>query len=104
MFFDDKSNFDEHLKYIGTKVNKSIGSLCKLQKLLPRRSLIIIYKSFIRLHIDYGDMILVQAYNESFSEKLEIFKYNALLAVTGTIRGASKEELYQELGFESLQH
>ena len=104
MFLDDKLNFGENLKYIANKVNKSIGLLRKLQNLLPRRSLVTIYKSFIRPHIDYGDVIFDQAYNKSFHEKLENFQYNASLAITGAIRGTSKEKLYQELGFESLQH
>ena len=104
MFLDDKLNFGEHLKYIANKVNKSIGLLRKLQNLLPRRSLVTIYKSFIRPHIDYGDVIFDQAYNKSFHEKLENFQYNASLAITGAIRGTSKEKLYQELGLESLQH
>ena len=63
MLLDDKLNFGEHLKYIANKINKSIGLLHKLQNLLPRRSLVTIYKSFIRTHIDYGDMIFHQAYN-----------------------------------------
>ena len=33
---------------------------------------------------------------------IETVQYNAALAVTGTIRGTSREKLYQELGFESL--
>ena len=49
-------------------------------------------------------MIFDQAYKTSFHEKLENFQYNASLAITGAIRGTSKEKLYQELGFESLQH
>ena len=49
-------------------------------------------------------MIFDQAYNKSFHEKLENFQYNTALAITGAIRGTSKEKLYQELGFESLQH
>ena len=66
MFLDNKLNFDEHLKYITNKVNKSIGLLRKLQTILPRRSLVIIYKSFIRAHLDYGDIIFDQAFNKSF--------------------------------------
>ena len=104
MLLDDKLNFGEHLKYIADKVNKSIELLCKLQNLLPRRSLVTIYKSFIRPHIDYRDVIFDQTYNKSFHEKLENFQYNASLPITGEIRGTSKENLYQELGFESLQH
>ena len=38
-----------------------------------------------------------------FHHKLESIQYNACLAITGAIRGTSKEKLYQELGWESLQ-
>ena len=56
-----------------------------------------IYKSFIRPNLDYGDIIYHQAYNASF-------QYNAALAITGAIRGTSKEKLFEELGLETLQH
>ena len=49
-------------------------------------------------------MIFEQASNKSFHEKLENFQYNASLAITGAIRGTSKEIFDQELGFEFLQH
>ena len=39
----------------------------------------------------------------SFHQKLEFIQYNACFAITGAIRSASKEKLYQELGLESLQ-
>ena len=39
----------------------------------------------------------------SFYHKLESSQYNACLAITGAIQGASKEKHYQELGLESLQ-
>ena len=70
--------------------------------ILSRRSLVTIYKSFIRPHLDYGDIIFDQAFNKSFHDNLESIQYNASLAITGARRGTSKEKLYQELGFESL--
>ena len=86
-----------------TKVNRTIGLLRKFQQVLPRPSLITIYKAFIRPHLDYGDVIFDQAFNNSFHQTLESIQYNTALAVTGAIRGTSKEKLDQELGFESLQ-
>ena len=59
------------------KVNKTIGLLCKLQNIPPRSALLTIYKSFIRPHLDYGDIIYDQAYNASFHQKLELLQYNA---------------------------
>ena len=48
------------------KVNKTIGLLRKFQLILPRHSLITIYKTFTRPHTDYGDVIYDHAFNESF--------------------------------------
>ena len=100
---DFKLTFDEHLNDVLNKVNKTIGLLRKLQNLLSRSTLITIYKAFVRPHLDYGDILFDQTYNSSFHEKLESIQYNACLALTGAIRGSSKEKIYQELGFESLR-
>ena len=37
------------------------------------------------------------------SDKIETVQYNAVLAITGAIRGTSKEKLYWELGLEPLK-
>ena len=103
MYLDPKLDFLEHLKNIKAKVNKSIALLRKLQTILPRPTLLTIYKAFIRPHLDHGDTIYDQAYNDSFHQKLESIQYNAALAITGAIIGTSSEKLDQELGLESLQ-
>ena len=36
----------------------------------------------------------------SFHQKLDSIQYNAALAITGAIRGTSREKLFHELGFE----
>ena len=54
-------------------------------------------------HLDYGDVICDQPNLCSLTNKIESVQYNAALAITGAIRGTSKEKLYQELGFESLK-
>ena len=64
LLLDEKLNFGKHLRYIANKVNTSIGLLRKFQKCLARRSSVTIYKSFIRSHLDYGDVIFDQAYNK----------------------------------------
>ena len=103
MLLDTKLDFQEHLKSILNKVNKAIGLLRKLHNTLPRLSLLTIYKSFIRPHLDYGDIIYDQAYNVSFYQKLESIQYNSALVITGAIRGTSAEKIYNELGLETLE-
>ena len=94
---------DAQLKIITTKVNKTIGLIRKLRNVLPRLALMTIYKAFVRPHLDYGDVIYDEAYNETFHQKLESVQYNVCLALSGTIRESSREKLYQELGLESFQ-
>ena len=65
------------------KVSKTIALLRKLQKILPRPPSVTIYKSFIRSHLDYGDIICNEAYNDSFHRKIESIQYNTALAITG---------------------
>ena len=65
--------------------------------------MITIYKSFIRPHLDYGDIVYDRAFNESFHKNLEPLQCNAAIVITGAIRGTSSEKLFQELGFESLK-
>ena len=103
IILDTRLSFQKHLETVLCKINKTIGLIRKLQNLLPRSALITLYKAFVRLHLDYGDILYDSARNESFHLKLEFIQYNACLAITGAIRGSSREKLYQELGFESLQ-
>lgn len=83
-----------------------------LSKYLPRKTLIELYKLYVRPHLDYGDVIYHFSLNKcKFSqntsldnqmEKLESDQYSAALSVTGVWKGASRENLYGELGWESL--
>ena len=101
MHLDEKLNFHHHINEKIAKANKSIGLIRKLPHVLPRQSLITIYKSFIQPHLDYGDNMYDKPSNESFFNLIERVQYNAALAVTGTIKGTSQLKIYNELSFES---
>ena len=103
MLLDSKLDFDEHIKGVFDKASKSIDLIRKLRNFLPRRSLLQIYKSFVRSHLYYGDIIYDKVFVGSFQKKLETIQCNAALAITGAIRGTSREKVYSELGLESLQ-
>ena len=83
---------------------RRITLIQNLQNKFPRNALLTIYKSFIRPHLDYDDVVYDQPKNESFSGKLEEIQYNAALAITGAIKkSTSREKRYKELGLESLK-
>ena len=63
LLLDERLNFSEHINEKLKKVTKSINLLRKLNLTLPRSSLLIIYKSFIRPHLDYDDIVYDQPNN-----------------------------------------
>ena len=80
-----------------------MGLICKFEPILQRFLLLTIYKTFVRPHLDYRNMIYNQTYNASFHRKRESIQYSPFLAITSTTRGTSYEKLNQELGLETLQ-
>ena len=68
---DEKLNFIHHRKEKNSKANKGVGVFKKLKNTLPRNAPLTFYMSFIRPHLDSGDIIYDQANNESFCNKLE---------------------------------
>ena len=92
---DSKLNFHAHVDQKIKKCNRMIGLIRRLSINLPRNALLTIYKSFARLHLDYGDILYDKPNNENF-------QYRACLAMTGAIQGTSRIKLYDELGLHSL--
>ena len=96
-------NFHEHITKKINICNKLIGTIKHLSFHLPRKSLLTIYKSFVRPHLDYGDITYDNPENETLINKLEKVQYQACLAITGAFQGTLHENLYRELGLECLQ-
>ena len=75
----------------------------KLSPSVSRQSLLTIYKSFVRLILDFAVIICGKPHKGFFIEKIERVEYSACLLITGAFKGTSRERLYQELGLESLK-
>ena len=103
VILDKHFNFHEHIERKTKICNKLIGTIKHLPVHLPRKSLLTIYKSFIRPHLDYGDIIYSNLVNVPLINKLEKVQYQACLAIAGAIQGTSRESLYKELRRDSIQ-
>ena len=75
LHLDEKLNFSQHINIKISKANKGIGIIERLSHILPRKSLLTIYKSFIRPHFDYWEVIYDQPNDESFCTKIERIQY-----------------------------
>ena len=71
LYRNEKLNFSHHINVKMSKAKKGVGIMKRLLSTLPRKALITIYKSFIRPHLDYCNVIYDQPNNKSFCKKIE---------------------------------
>ena len=81
MFLNTKLDFQKQLKNILITVNKTIVLLHEVYQNFSVSHLLTICKSFIRPHLDYGDIISDQKYSALFHQKLESIQYKSALAI-----------------------
>ena len=101
IYLDEKLKFSYLIEEKIWNAMQGVGIIRKLSKILPQNSLITIYKAFVRLHLDYGNVLYDQPNNESLLQKIKSVQYNTTLAITGAPKGASQMKLCNELGLES---
>ena len=100
---DKKLTFDYHITSKLTIVNELTSTSRKLYDYMPSDTLVTIFKSLIRPHLDYADVIFDKPSHATFCNRTESVQYNATLAIKRTIGETSKEKLYQVLGFETMK-
>ena len=104
--------FDKHLSEKIIKAKRNIAILKYLSKFLPQRTLDQMYKTLVRSHLDYCNVIYhvpsithqppLGMTLSSLMDKVERVQYQAALAITGAWQGSSRSNIYDELGRETL--
>ena len=80
-----------------------IGLIRRLSVKRPRNALQRIYKSFIRPHLGYGNILYGKPSNDNFQNKMEKGQYRACLAITVGIQETSRENFpFQEIYLHRL--
>ena len=112
LILDSSLSFEKHLNEKFITAKKNIGVLKYLWKFLPLQTLDQIYKTLVRSHLDYCDIIYhipphhnqppLGVFLNYLMEMVERIQYQAALAITGTWSGSSRLKLYEGLGWESL--
>ena len=72
LVLDSKLDFNEDISNKISKYNKIIGIMKKLSLFLSRKTLLTIYKSFVRPNLHYADIIYDKPFNDSFKTKIEM--------------------------------
>jgi len=112
LVLDSCLTFAAHITEKIAKARKGIGVIKYLSSYIPVGTLEQIYKTYVRPHLDFCDIIyhspeVESLFDSSFHlsywmNQIEKVRYQAALAVTGTWQGTNTDKIYEELGWESL--
>ena len=83
---DSKLDFNIHIEQKLRKCNKIIALIKRRSVCLPRKSLLTIYESFVKPHLDHGDILYDKPGNLNFESKVEKVQYKACISITGAIQ------------------
>ena len=78
---DSKLSFNEYVNQKTNKCSRIIRLMKRLSLILSRKQFLTIYKTFVRSHLDYADIIYDKPFNDSFKKNLEIVSYSAALII-----------------------
>ncbi len=102
IIFSNKGDWNAHIELIIKKTTNKINILRKLKYILDRKTLDIIYKSYIRPVMEYADIIWGNT-SQLNANLLEDLQLACLRIITGLPRGTSHETILVESGYAKLK-
>ena len=112
LLLDSKLNYKAHIEEKLAKGRSGLGLMKQLKKWVSHEVLENIYKLYVRPNLDYADIILHKAEENvpvfykingnSYMKQIEQIQYEAARIITGAWKGTKREDLYDNLGWESL--
>ena len=94
--------WNNHIDNVIAKTRMLVSCMKSYKYRLSRKSLEIMFKSYVLPHFDYADVIWDNC-TQYQSEQLEQIQLEALRTIVGTVKGTSHEKLYNETGFIPLK-
>ena len=101
IFFSNDCTWHKHIDYIKEKGWKRVNVMRRLKFQLDRKALEKIYTSFIRPILEYGNEIWANCIQYE-KDELEQIQLEAARIATGATKLISVDNLYREIGWETL--
>ena len=96
MIFTSNLSWGNQVDYIVIKAGKRVDILAQFMYRLDRNSLEMVYKSFIRPTLEYGDIIMSNMADEH-TQLIEHVNKTAVCIISGAIRGTTSNVLFEEV-------
>ena len=99
--FSHNLRWNHHISDIALKTRKKLNAMTPLKYKLTKKSLEIMYKSFVRPSMEYANVVWGGSYDCDIS-KLESIQIDAIRLITGATARSNIANLYQEVNFPSI--
>ena len=86
-----------------SKISAKIGILRKLRRIVPSNTLQLLYNAVVQPHFDYAD-IVYDSTSSTNKDRLKRLQTRAARLISGTGPRDSRNPMYKELGWLSLQN
>ena len=101
IYIDAKLEWQDHIKYIQNKLNRSLYALRKVKHSLSTNHLTILYYSLIYPYVDYGITLWGATY-KTHVNKIVIKQTKAIRIMTGAQYNAHTNPLFKQLNIVKL--
>ena len=102
IYFSNDGSWHKHIDYIKEKAWTRINIMRRLKYEIDRKSFEIIYTTFIRLFLEYADVIRDNC-SDYVKQKLEKIQIETARIATGASKLISVFNLYNENGLETVE-
>ena len=102
ILIDNNLTWKHHIDHITIKISRTIGLISKLRHLVPKHTLINIYRSLVAPYLSYGLLVWGQA-RKSYLDKLLKLQKRALRFIYFSDRNQHAIPLFSDAGILPLQ-
>ena len=102
VIFDRHMDWNKHIDYIVKKASKRVESMRRISHIVPRKSLVNLYKCLVQPILEYA-CVAFDNIDNTKSKLLENVQIQAAIVCTGGFRLTSHDKLLDELGWVPLE-
>ncbi len=102
MYIDWNLHWDHHIVTLVKKIISKIGILRPLRNIVPIDTLKLMYNAIVLPHFDYADVVY-DAASETNKSRLQRLQTQAVRLISGTGPRDSRNPVFKELGWLSLE-
>jgi hypothetical protein len=103
IYIHSNHKWDQHIRKLIPNISAKIGILRSLRKIVPINTLKQLFNAIVQPHFDYADNVFVTT-TVTNKTKLQLLQTRAARLITGSGPRTSRNTMFSELGWLSLQH